>query len=63
MAGDADKEYTAGGNMRAPARHILVAWMLKAWNKLETERVNNTLKDGGVTRLFYSGLQPRILFN
>ncbi|CAL8316823.1 unnamed protein product [Gadus morhua 'NCC'] len=35
---DVDKEYTAGGNMRAPARRI-VAWVLKAWNKLDTERM------------------------
>ena len=28
MAGDLDKEYTAGRNMRAPARRILVAWVL-----------------------------------
>ena len=44
MAGDAGKEYTAGGNKRAPARRILVAWVLKAWNKLDTERVKNFLK-------------------
>ena len=44
MAGDADKEYTDGGNMRAPARCILVAWVLKAWNKLDTERVKNSFK-------------------
>ena len=44
MAGDADKEYTDGGNMRAPARRILVAWVLKAWNKLDTERVKNSFK-------------------
>ena len=41
---DVDKEYTAGGNMRAPARRILVAWVLKAWNKLDMERVKNSLK-------------------
>ena len=39
---DVDKEYTAGGNMRAPARRI--AWVLKAWNKLDTERVKKLLK-------------------
>ncbi|XP_059360635.1 uncharacterized protein LOC132098591 [Carassius carassius] len=27
MAGDVDKEYTAGGNMRAPARRLLVSWV------------------------------------
>ena len=44
MAGDADKEYTAGGNMGAPARRILEARVLKAWNMLDTERVKNSLK-------------------
>lgn len=34
MAGDADKECTAGGNLKAPARRLLVAWVLKAWGKL-----------------------------
>ena len=41
MAGDADKEYTAGGNMRAPARCILVASVLKARKKLDAERLKN----------------------
>ena len=41
MAGDADKEYNAGGNMRAPARCILVALVLKARNKLDAERLKN----------------------
>ena len=44
MAVDADKEYTAGGNMGAPARRILEARVLKAWNMLDTERVKNSLK-------------------
>ena len=43
MAGDADKEYTAGGNMSDPVRHNL-AWVLKTWNKLDAERVKNSLK-------------------
>ncbi len=44
MAGDADKEYTVRGNLRAPARHLLVAWVLKAWDKLDTELVKNSFE-------------------
>uniref|UniRef100_A0A673H0R0 HTH CENPB-type domain-containing protein n=1 Tax=Sinocyclocheilus rhinocerous TaxID=307959 RepID=A0A673H0R0_9TELE len=44
MAGDVDKEYTAGGNMRAPARRLLVSWVLQAWEKLDTERLKNSFK-------------------
>ncbi|ROJ57631.1 Synaptonemal complex protein SC65 [Anabarilius grahami] len=44
MAGDVGKEYTAGGNMRAPARRLLVSWVLQAWEKLDTERLKNSFK-------------------
>ena len=44
MAGDADKEHTDGGNMRAPAHRILGAWVLKALNKLDMERVKKLLQ-------------------
>ena len=40
MAGDVDKEYTDGGNIRTPASHILGAWVLKA----DTEWVKNSFK-------------------
>ncbi|GAA6099081.1 zinc finger protein 540-like [Tachysurus ichikawai] len=49
MSGDVDKEYTAGGNMRAPARHLLVSWVLQAWEKLVTERLKNSFKVCGLT--------------
>ena len=43
-AGDEDQEHTDGGNRRAPDPCILVARLLKAWNKLDTERVENSFK-------------------
>ncbi|ROJ25353.1 Pogo transposable element with KRAB domain [Anabarilius grahami] len=49
MAGDVDKEYTAGGNMRAPARRLLVSWVLQAWEKLDMERLKNSFKVCGLT--------------
>ncbi|KAG1968293.1 pogo transposable element with KRAB domain [Pimephales promelas] len=49
MAGDVDKEYTVGGNMRAPARRLLLDWVLKAWEKLDTERLKNSFKVCGLT--------------
>ncbi|KAL2091434.1 hypothetical protein ACEWY4_013697 [Coilia grayii] len=49
MAGDADKTYTAGGNTRAPARRLLVAWVLKAWDELNTELVKKSFKECGLT--------------
>lgn len=44
MAGNVDKTYTAGGNLRAPARRLLVAWVLKAWEELDTELVKKSFK-------------------
>ncbi|KAL2087486.1 hypothetical protein ACEWY4_016314 [Coilia grayii] len=49
MAGDGDKEHTVGGNMRAPARHLLVSWVLQAWENLDTERLKNSFKVCGLT--------------
>ncbi|KAJ8397484.1 hypothetical protein AAFF_G00437600 [Aldrovandia affinis] len=49
MAGDADKEYTAGGNVRPPLRHLLVDWVLSAWGKLDGELVKRSFKVCGLT--------------
>ncbi|KAK0134673.1 TBC1 domain family member 13 [Merluccius polli] len=49
MAGVSDKEYTTGGNMRAPARRLLVAWVLKAWDQLDAALVKNSFKVCGLT--------------
>lgn len=44
MAEDTDKEYTAGGKLRAPARRLLVKWVLSAWGKLDVEQVKKSFK-------------------
>ncbi|KAM3616613.1 uncharacterized protein V6R79_020854 [Siganus canaliculatus] len=49
MAGDTDKEYTKGGNVRAPACRLLVSWVLQAWDKLDAEMVKNSFKVCGLT--------------
>ncbi|GAA6106496.1 zinc finger protein 540-like [Tachysurus ichikawai] len=35
--------------MRAPARRLLVSWILQAWEKLDTERLKNSFKVCGLT--------------
>lgn len=44
MAGDADKEYTTGGNLKAPARRLLVDWVVAAWNKLDVDMIKKSFK-------------------
>ncbi|KAJ8283220.1 hypothetical protein COCON_G00020700 [Conger conger] len=49
MAGDADKEYTAGGYLKAPARHLLVDWVVAAWEKLDKEMIRKSFKVCGLS--------------
>ena len=49
MAGDSEKEYTAGGNRRAPASHLLVDWVVAAWEKLDKDMIRNSFKVCGLT--------------
>ncbi|KAG7255433.1 hypothetical protein CRUP_038017 [Coryphaenoides rupestris] len=45
MAGDADKQYTAGGgNLKAPARRLLVDWVIAAWDKLDKDLIRKSFK-------------------
>ena len=44
IAGVADKTYTAGGNLRAPARRLLVSWVLAAWDELDTDLIIKSFK-------------------
>lgn len=44
MSGETDKIYTAGRNMRASARCLFVAWVLKFWEKLDIEMVKKILQ-------------------
>uniref|UniRef100_A0A8C6KRG3 HTH CENPB-type domain-containing protein n=1 Tax=Nothobranchius furzeri TaxID=105023 RepID=A0A8C6KRG3_NOTFU len=44
MSGDTNKQYTSGGNLKAPSRRLLVDWVLAAWDKLDTELVIKSFK-------------------
>ncbi len=49
MAGDADKEYTAGGLLNVPARRLLVDWVVAAWNKLDKDLIRESFKVCGLS--------------
>ncbi|KAK7130470.1 hypothetical protein R3I93_019960 [Phoxinus phoxinus] len=44
MAEDADKQYTSGGNLKAPSRRLLVDWVLAAWDKLDKNLIIKSFK-------------------
>lgn len=44
MAGDADKQYTSGGNLKAPSRRLLVDWVLAAWDKRDKDLIIKSFK-------------------
>lgn len=44
MAEDAVTEDTTRGSVRVPSRRLQVAWVLTAWDKLDTEIVKNSFK-------------------
>ncbi|XP_044028000.1 uncharacterized protein LOC122864529 [Siniperca chuatsi] len=48
-AGDADKEYTAGGNLKVPARRLLVDWVVAAWDKLDKDMIRQSFKVCGLS--------------
>ncbi|XP_070786398.1 major centromere autoantigen B-like [Enoplosus armatus] len=48
-AGDADKEYTAGGNLKAPGRRLLVDWVVAAWDKLDQDMIRESFKVCGLS--------------
>lgn len=49
MAGDVDKQYTSGGNPKAPSRCLLMEWVLTAWDKLDKDLIIKSLKVCGQT--------------
>ena len=49
MAGDADKEYTTAGNLKAPARRLLVDWVVAAWDKLDVDMIKKSFKVCGLS--------------
>lgn len=44
LAGDTDKQYTSGGNLKAPSRHLLLDWVLVAWDKLDKDLIIKSFK-------------------
>lgn len=48
-AGDADKDYAAGGNLKAPARRLLVDWVVAAWDKLDKDMIRESFKACGLS--------------
>lgn len=44
LAGDADKQYTSGGNLKAPSHRLLVDWVLAAWDKLDKDLIIKSFK-------------------
>ena len=60
IAGNVDKTYTAGGNLRAPARRLLVTWVLKDWEELDTELVKKSAKVIVCVGLFVCGKRERV---
>ncbi|XP_033493159.2 uncharacterized protein LOC117263673 [Epinephelus lanceolatus] len=49
MAGDYQKEYTAGGDLKPPARRLLVDWVVAAWDKLDTDMIRESFKVCGLS--------------
>jgi hypothetical protein len=49
MEGDADKSYTAGGNLRAPTKKLLIDWIVTAWNELDISMIVKSFKSCGLT--------------
>lgn len=49
MAEDALTEDATRGSVQAPSRRLQVAWVLNAWDKLDTETVKNSFKECGLS--------------
>lgn len=49
MARDADKEYTAGGYLKVPARRLLVNWVVAAWDKLDKDLIRESFRVCGLS--------------
>lgn len=49
LASDQDKEFTTGGNLKAPNKRLIVEWVLKSWNELPKELISRSFKSVGLT--------------
>jgi hypothetical protein len=52
MMNDANKEYTAAGNPRAPPLEIVLDWVYRAWNELPKETIKHSFETCGLTTPF-----------
>lgn len=44
MSGSEQKEYTRGGNLKAPSKALLLQWILNAWKELPTAMIIKSFK-------------------
>ncbi len=49
MTADADGEHTVGGFLKAPSRHLLVDWVVAAWNKVDKDLIRESFKVCGLS--------------
>lgn len=49
IVGEADKEFTPGGNLKPPARRLLVDLVVAAWDKLDTDMIKKSFKVCGLS--------------
>ena len=49
MAGDEDKEYTSGGNLKAPSFKLVLQWVKAAWDGIDQELIKKSFKVCGQT--------------
>jgi DDE superfamily endonuclease len=48
MSEDLDKQYTKGGNLKAPSKSLLVDWILDAWDELPSHMIADSFKTCGI---------------
>ena len=41
---EGEKEYTRGGDMKAPTKHVLASWVKKAWEPISTDLITKSFK-------------------
>ena len=44
MAGDEDKEYTSGGNLKAPSFKLTLQWIKEAWSSISSDTIVKSFK-------------------
>lgn len=49
MAGDDDKEFTTGGNLKGPSFELVLAWVKDAWDSIDINLIKRSFKVCGQT--------------